>query len=90
MAQPTPVQVMDTVNVYISDLIDEPPDTAIYTYNPGMRCYDASFGLISTGIDGWKVFIDKALPEDDGLRISIAEHLYAKYGTGAEVVLEWR
>ena len=90
MPQPTPVQVMDAVNLFITDLLEDPPDTAIYDYNPGMRCYDASFGIINTGAEGWKVFIDKALPEDDGLRISIAEHLYAKYGAGVEVVLEWR
>ena len=82
-------QVIDAVNVFIAELLEDPPKDANYTYNPGMRCYDVSFGVQGTGIEGWNVFIDKALPEDDGLRINICEYLENKFGIGASVVLEW-
>ena len=81
--------VIDAVNGFIADLLDNPPEEAIYTYHSGMRCYDVSFGVNSTGVEGWTVFIEKAFPEDDGLRLKIVDYLEQKFGIGADVVLEW-
>ena len=81
--------VIDAVNVFIADLLDNPPEEAIYTYHSGMHCYDVSAGVNSTGVAGWTVFIEKAFPEDDGLRLKIADHLEQRFGIGADVVLEW-
>ncbi len=85
----TDQQVIDAVNVFIADLLDDPPENTIYTYNPGMRCYDVAFGVISSGAEGWNVYIEKAFPEDDGMRLSVCEYLESKFGIGADVVLEW-
>ena len=81
--------VTDAVNVFIADLLDNPPEEAIYTYHSGMRCYDVSTGVNSASIQAWTVFIEKALPEDDGLRLKIVDYLEQKFGIGADVVLEW-
>ncbi len=86
----TDQDVIDAANVFISNLLDDPPENAIYDYNPGMRCYDVSFGVLSSGTEGWSVFVERALPEDDGLRMNICEYLEGKFGIGVNVVLEWR
>ena len=62
----------------------------IYPYDPGMRCEDAEPGVNNLNQEVWTVRVRNAFPEDDGLRINIAEHLYQKFGIGTEVVLEWR
>jgi hypothetical protein len=81
--------VIDAVNGFIADLLDNPPEESSYTYHPGMGCYDVSAGVISAGVAGWTVFIEKAFPEDDGLRLKIADYLEEKFSIGTDVVLEW-
>ena len=85
----TQQRVMDAVNVFISELVDDPPENVIYEYNPGMRCYEVVFGTTEAGTKGYTAYIEKALPEDDGLRISLAEFLQEKFGIEADIVLEW-
>ena len=75
---PTHAAVISTVNNFITD----------HT-NPGLHCYDAIHGVNSTGDGVWTVFLGKALPQDDSLRLDIAEHLAAQLDIGADVVLEW-
>lgn len=75
---PTHTAVITAVNNFITD----------YT-NPGLHCYDAIHGVNSTRDAVWTVFLDKALPQDDSLRLDIAEHLAAQLDIGADVVLEW-
>ncbi len=75
---PTHAAVISAVNAFITD----------YS-NPGLHCYDAVHGVNSTGDEGWTVFLGKAFPQDDGLRLDIAEHLAAQLDIGADVVLEW-
>lgn len=81
----TQQDVMETVNVFITNLLDDPPEDTVYNYNPGMRCYEVTSGVNTD----WTVYIDKAFPEDDGLRLDICELLETKYGIAASVVLEW-
>lgn len=75
---PTHAAVISAVNAFITD----------YS-NPGLHCYDATHGVNSTGDEVWTVFLGKAFPQDDGLRLDIAEHLAAQLDIGADVVLEW-
>ena len=90
MPQPTPVEVIDAVQVFIAEYLERPPEELIYHYDPGMRCEDATPGVNDFDQEVWTIRVRNAFPEDDGLRISIAEFLYDKFGIGAEVVLEWR
>ena len=75
---PTHAAVISAVNAFITD----------YS-NPGLHCYDAINGVNSTGDEGWTVFLGKALPQDDSLRLELSERLYDRLGIGADVVLEW-
>ena len=81
--------VIDAVNFHLADLLDYPPADAIYTYHPGMRCYEVSRAANGPGLAVWTVFIEKALPEDDALRLNVAAHLENKFAIAANVVLEW-
>ncbi|MYC29931.1 MAG: hypothetical protein F4X65_07575 [Chloroflexi bacterium] len=85
----TEQRIMDAVNVFISELVDDPPENVIYEYNPGMRCYEVTFGTTEAGTRGYTAYIEKALPEDDGLRITIVEFLHEKFGIESDIVLEW-
>lgn len=75
---PTHAAVITAVNNFITD----------YT-NPGLHCYDAIHGVNSTGDAAWTVFLGKALPQDDSLRLDIAERLAEQLDIGADVVMEW-
>lgn len=75
---PTHAAVISAVNAFITD----------YSH-PGLHCYDAVHGVNSTGDEVWTVFLGKAFPQDDSLRLDIAEHLAAQLNIGADVVLEW-
>ena len=90
MPQPTPVEVIDAVQVFISEYLDRPREELVFNYDPHMRCDGASPVDTSPYRDAWAVHVRNAYPEDDGLRISIAEFLLEKYGIMAEVELAWR
>ncbi len=90
MSQPTPLQVVDAVQSFIYDFLDNPPEGLIYDYHPQMRCYDAAPVASSVNGAGWTVRVCNAFPEDDGLRLRIAEHLFDKFSINVDVALEWR
>ncbi len=90
MPRPTPIEVIDAVQVFIEEYLDRPPEELIYRYDPGMRCEDAVPGVNGFNEEVWTIHVRNAFPEDDGLRLSIAEHLYQKFGIGVEVWLAWR
>lgn len=90
MPEPTPVEVIDSVQVFIAEYMERPQEELIFNYDPGMRCEDAYPSSDDQRDLTWTIHIRNAYPEDDGLRISIAEFLHEKYGIGAEVVLQWR
>ncbi len=90
MPQPTPAEVIDAVQVFIGEYLERPPEELVFNYDPGMRCEDAFPVDGAPNQDAWAVQVRNAFPEDDGLRISIAEFLQEKYGIVAEVELAWR
>ena len=90
MPGPTPVEIIDTVQIFIAEYLERPPEELIYEYDPGVRCDDAFPDIDDMDRDVWRVHIRNAFPEDDGFRINIAERLYDKYGIIAEVELAWR
>lgn len=68
---PTHTAVISAVNAFITDY-----------NNPGLHCYDAIHGVNSTGDEGWTVFLGKAFPQDDSLRLDISERLMTGWGLG--------
>lgn len=75
---PTHAAVITAVNNFITD----------HT-NPGLHCYDAIHGVNSAGDEVWTIFLGKTLPQDDSLRLDIAEHLSEQLDIGSDVVMEW-
>ena len=90
MPQPTPVEIIDSVQVFIAEYLERSLEELLYEYDPGVRCDDAFPDVNDIDQDVWRVHIRNAFPEDDGFRLNIAERLYDKYGIIAEVELAWR
>ncbi len=92
MPQPTPVEIIDAVQVFIGEYLERPPEELIYEYDPGVRCDDAYPGEDEDELDRvvWRVHVRNAFPEDDGFRLNLVERLYEKFGIIAQVELAWR
>ena len=90
MPQPTHAEVINATQEFIADLLNRSAagETSL-PYHPGLHCYDAVSGVNRTGDAMWTVLLGKAFPEDDGLRLDLAEHLNDRLGIGDEVALEW-
>ena len=90
MPQPTPVEIIDSVQIFIAEYLERPPEELVFNYDPTLRCEDAVPHFNQADEEVWTILIRNAFPEDDGLRINIAERVFDKYGIATEVVLEWR
>lgn len=89
MPQPTHAEVINITQEFIDGLLHRVEEAGSRLYHPGLHCYDAVSGVNRTGDAVWTVFLGKAFPGDDGLRLELAEHLYDRLGIGSDVALEW-